>query len=148
LDVTQNIRFVNLSVSFTCKLQGLTKLEELDLHSNRISSLAPISTLPCLHSLNAAANQLIQLPSLAALSCLTELNLRHNLISNLSTAQMSGPPPTAGAAAGAAGDGAAGAAGAAAGASAGSSSGLLPISLRRLSLACNQLQDAASLAGD
>lgn len=112
---------------FLYDMQALTRLQELDLHSNCISSLAPLSTLTSLVSLNAAANQLQDLPCLAGLTNLTELNLRHNLISALTA------PPVA----------------AAAGAVAGTpcSSGLLPASLQRLSLACNHLQDVSTLTG-
>lgn len=73
------------------------------------------------------------------LAQLTELNLRHNLITQLT------PAATPHAATGAAGT-AAGADSRDAGA-AGSSS-LLPCSLQRLSLACNQLQDVSELTGE
>lgn len=111
--------------------QALTRLETLDLHSNCISSLDPICVLTNLLSLNAAGNQLQELPSqLTGLSSLTELNLRHNCLTSLTPAAAGVTArPRAGAA------------------SRSSRTCCLPGSLRRLSLACNQLQDISTLTG-
>lgn len=114
--------------------QGLTRLQELDIHSNHISSLSSISTLASLQSLNAAANQLQELPCLTNLTRLTQLNLRHNLLTQLT-----------GAAAAAAHSSNSGDCSNSRNSS--SSDNLLPKSLRRLSLACNQLPLIGSLTG-
>lgn len=132
-------------------LQGLTQLEQLDVHSNSITSLEPLSTLTSLSSINAAANQLQELPDLSALSLLTQLNLRHNRISHLTASDGSQCPTSPTTAAGAANRHAAHACCPAEGRSSSSnhqcadSMAVLPCSLRRLSLACNQLQDVSTL---
>lgn len=124
-----------------------------------------------------AGNVLTELPCLTGLTRLTELNLRHNRIQQLQTGVLSVQQrqaaatgvPTGSAGAGGGGGGsnggvmlegagagerevtaaATGAAGAGAAARVGGeqSGCLLPASLRRLSLAWNQLQDVSSLRG-
>jgi Leucine-rich repeat (LRR) protein len=119
-------------------LQGLTRLQQLDIHSNHISSLASISTLVSLQSLNAAANQLQQLPCLTKLTCLTQLNLRHNMLTQLTGAAAAAAAAVAAPSSNDSSNN---------NSSSKSSDMLLPRSLRRLSLACNQLPLIGSLTG-
>lgn len=62
----------------------------LDVHSNHVSSLEPLSSLPSLRILNLSSNQVTHLADLSPLSCLAELNLRRNA---LQTLQLPGPRP-------------------------------------------------------
>jgi Leucine-rich repeat (LRR) protein len=132
----------NCQVLLPSCLQALTRVKDLDIHSNCISSLAPLSTLTGLVTLNAAANRLQDLPCLTDLTQLTQLNLRHNLITQLT------PAATAPAAACAAAAAAAGSLDTGWPCSSQSSGSLLPCSMQRLSLACNQLQDVSTLTGE
>ena len=58
----------------------LHKLEVLDVHSNRVPSLLPLTPLTSLRILNAASNHLSTLPDLSPLSHLVELNVRRNAL--------------------------------------------------------------------
>jgi Leucine-rich repeat (LRR) protein len=95
----------------------------LDLHSNAVSSLAPLTTLTSLRILNVASNHVSHLCDLTPLSHLAEFNARRNALQSL-------------AARGQDADHADGAAKAA-----------LPRCLQRLLLGNNALASAQALAG-
>ena len=61
-------------------LQNLTKLDVLDLHSNKITKIENISHLSDLRVLNLANNMIQHVEGLNGLVSLTEINLRRNLI--------------------------------------------------------------------
>lgn len=68
-------------------LQSLTKLDVLDLHSNKISRIENINHLADLRVLNLANNLITNVSNLTGLFSLTELNLRRNLIDTVSGLQ-------------------------------------------------------------
>ena len=61
-------------------LQALTKLDVLDLHSNKIGKIENIGHLSDLRVLNLANNLIKTVDNLQGLDALTELNLRRNII--------------------------------------------------------------------
>ena len=64
-------------------LQNLTKLDELDLHSNKLTKIENISHLSELRVLNLANNLITHVEGLNGLVSLTEMNLRRNLIESV-----------------------------------------------------------------
>uniref|UniRef100_A0A8C2INR0 Leucine-rich repeat-containing protein 49 n=1 Tax=Cyprinus carpio TaxID=7962 RepID=A0A8C2INR0_CYPCA len=66
-----------------CDVDGLTKLDVLDLHSNQISQIENVSRLSKLRLLNLSGNRITRVENLQGLNCLTELNLRHNSITSV-----------------------------------------------------------------
>lgn len=105
-------------------MQDLQHLQVLDIHHNAVSDLSPLQQLPQLQVVNAAANRVQHLPGLMCLTQLTELNLRSNAISSItcSTTTITSPLQAAPAA-----------------------GGVFPNSLRRLSLARNELHSLSAL---
>lgn len=145
--------------------QALSALTELDVHHNRLTSLAGITQLRQLASINVAANQLQVLPNLAALSALTQLNLKHNRLQCLVATAEPVPSPSgvtcrqhqrqqqqqleSNVAAAPATEAIPAAGGNACSSSASQHNQLLlllPSSLKRLSLACNNIQQLADLS--
>lgn len=61
-------------------MKELTKLDVLDLHSNKISKIENINHLSELRVLNLANNLIKTVDNLNGLNSLTELNLRRNII--------------------------------------------------------------------
>lgn len=119
-------------------LSGLQALDVLDVHSNRVSSLRPLTVLTNLRIVNVASNHLSTLPDLSPLSHLLELNLRRNSLRRVGGSVASGANVATGAVGGDA-SGVASAAGAG-----------LPTGLQRLYLENNciaQAQDLLGLAG-
>lgn len=98
----------------------MRQLQLLDIHHNSVQDLAPLQHLTSLVIINAAANNIQQLPTLTALTQLTELNLRMNNIIISSSTNSSSTDTTAGAP-------------------------IFPMSLRRLSLAHNQIPALSDL---
>lgn len=97
----------------------------LDVHHNLVADLTPLQHLAGLAVINAAANRIQQIPCLTALTQLTELNLRSNSIRSIepiATAAEDGAGPEGGA-----------------------GTCIFPSSLRRLSLARNQIAYQSSL---
>lgn len=64
-------------------LAPLSRLDVLDVHANRLTSLQPLAHLTSLRIINAASNYLSTLCDLSILARLVELNLRRNSISSL-----------------------------------------------------------------
>lgn len=64
-------------------LQNLTKLDVLDLHSNKLTKIENISHLSELRVLNLANNLITHVEGLNGLVSLTEMNLRRNLIESV-----------------------------------------------------------------
>lgn len=64
-------------------LQNLTKLDVLDLHSNKITKIENISHLSELRVLNLANNLIDKVEGLNGLVSLTEINLRRNMIESV-----------------------------------------------------------------
>jgi hypothetical protein len=65
-------------------LSHLVRLDVLDVHSNAITSLEPISQLSTLRIMNASSNAIQRLPDLLQLTRLLELNLHRNKITTIS----------------------------------------------------------------
>ncbi|KAK3261326.1 hypothetical protein CYMTET_29762, partial [Cymbomonas tetramitiformis] len=64
-------------------LRGLVKLDVLDLHNNRITSMEGLEHLTSLRILNLAGNQITTVSNVSQMSGLTEVNLRRNSITSL-----------------------------------------------------------------
>jgi leucine-rich repeat-containing protein 49 len=71
-------------IDHVSELETLTKLDVLDLHSNRLTSVMGLSGLPALRILNLSGNRIEDVWQLGALRRLTELNLRRNELERLS----------------------------------------------------------------
>ncbi|MEW6497809.1 MAG: leucine-rich repeat domain-containing protein [Cyanobacteriota bacterium] len=65
-------------------LSGLTNLTQLNLHNNQITDLSPLSGLTNLTQLELPYNKIIDLSPLSGLTNLTQLNLYYNKITDLS----------------------------------------------------------------
>ena len=78
-----NISILRLSDDFLV-INTNTKLDVLDLHSNRIIKIENLGHLKDLRVLNIANNQISKIENLKGLTSLTELNLRKNLITSIS----------------------------------------------------------------
>ena len=66
------------------EISGLVWLEKLNLDSNKLTDISPLSTLPNLSYLDLNSNKLIYISPLSTLSNLEELNLRNNQLSDIS----------------------------------------------------------------
>ena len=72
------------SISDISAVQGLTKLEVLDLQDNSIKNISAVRGLTNLTLLNLSGNLITDISAVAGLTNLTELFLRNNLISDIS----------------------------------------------------------------
>ena len=72
------------SISDISAVQGLTKLEVLDLQDNSIKNISAVRGLTNLTLLNLSGNPITDISAVAGLTNLTELFLRNNLISDIS----------------------------------------------------------------
>ena len=75
---------MTLSNEQLAALAGLTKLESLNLHENRISDLSPIVGLTNLRTLDISTNRISDLSPIAGLTNLRTLDIAANRISDLS----------------------------------------------------------------
>ena len=64
-------------------LEGLGRLDVLDLHSNQIARVEKLTHLSALRVLNLAGNRISRLEGVEGLVSLTELNLRRNVLSSM-----------------------------------------------------------------
>ena len=64
-------------------LEGLGRLDVLDLHSNQIACVEKLTHLSALRVLNLAGNRISRLEGVEGLVSLTELNLRRNVLSSM-----------------------------------------------------------------
>lgn len=91
IDITPLSKFQNLvklilnanQISDLSPLNGLSRLNFLDLHSNEIIDISPLSNLKSIIYLNLELNQIKDISSLSELKKLNELRLSGNLIFDL-----------------------------------------------------------------
>lgn len=80
----QNLNLYSNQISDISPLSGLINLTQLGLQINQISDISPISGLTNLTTLDLIANQISDISPLSGLTNLTTLSLEHNQISEIS----------------------------------------------------------------